>query len=159
MRKFLVVAGIGVISAYAFLGAMVMNNWAPTAASGLPLPATISAISEGGESYSTIPGVIFAAAGMSLAVLWGYRNLSASAKLSGWGSLATWAGIMALGAPAYFVASIWNMMSVGDVFFDWDSAAAFNFEQPLYITSGVAVLITIVAILARPSRRYRPQAA
>lgn len=153
MRRTWTLVGVGGIMAYSLAGAMLMNDWALTAATGLSLTETITQLAKAGEPYSPIPGVIFAVIGLFLAAIWAYWRLSKSIKLPRWDSLTSWAGIIAFGAPAYFFASFANMNSVGDAFYNWDYEAAYMLELPLYISSGAAVLIAAVTLLTRRVQR------
>ena len=134
-----------------------MNDWAVTAASGLPLEATIRSMHEANQPYSQASGIIFAALGGALAICWGILVLLPRLKISVWAALLLWSGIIMLGAPAYFFASFSNMNSVGDTFFAWNASAAFSLEAPLYLASGVAVLIavgtTVKIVVDRTSRK------
>ena len=60
--------------------------------------------------------------------------------------MSLWAGIVALGAPAYFFTSFANLNSVGDTYFDWNAEAAFALEAPLYLASGIAFLIAMAML-------------
>lgn len=147
MRTVLTLLGIAAIMAYSVVGAFLMNDWAVVAASGLPLDITIAEMAAANQPYSVIPGIIFAAIGGTLALAWGAMILHPRANLPGWASVTIWAGIVALGAPAYFFASFSNLNSVGDTFYDWDAEAAFALEAPLYVSSGVAALIAVTTLL------------
>lgn len=154
MRTAGVLLGAASIVAYAVFGALLMNDWAVTAASGLPLDDTIAAMSAADQPYSTTPGVVFAAIGCTLALVWAVVTLILKIRFSGWIPVAAWAGILAFGALAFFFASFANMNSVGDTFFEWNAAAAFTLEAPLYVASGVAAIIAVIAtVFAVVSRK------
>lgn len=162
MRILLVVLGAAAIVAYAVLGAMLMNNWVIVAASGLPFDDAIAEMRAADESFSPVPGFVFAAMGLLLTLAWATLALSRRVALSTWLTLAIWAGILAFGAPAYFIGSFGNLMSVGDTFFEWYPDAAFVLEAPFYATSGVAAVIAITAVvvdIARVIRRGRAPVA
>ncbi|MEZ5160812.1 MAG: hypothetical protein R2709_08810 [Marmoricola sp.] len=128
MRKLAVTLGAGVILAYAALGALLMSRWELEAASGLPIKDTVAAMAADEQSYSVIPGVVFAVIGGLLAIAW-LRIPRLAGSLVG--SAALWAAINTRsGAPAYFFASFGNMNSVGDTFYDWDSQAALLWCRP-----------------------------
>ncbi|MFN8106880.1 MAG: hypothetical protein U0R21_03730 [Nocardioidaceae bacterium] len=135
------------ILAYAVLGAILMTKWELEAASGLPIKDTVAALAAADQEYSVIPGVVFASFGALFALAWAVATLISTSLISGWFSAALWAAIVALGAPAYFFASFANMNSVGDTFYDWDSQAAFALVSPLYLLSGVAALLAVVALV------------
>lgn len=146
MRILLTLLGIVAIVAYSVLGAFLMNDWAVVAASGMPLDTTIADMKAADQQYSTIPGLVFAALGILIALVWGAITMWCRAILPGWASLALWAGILAFGAPAYFFTSFANLNSVGDTYADWNSGAAFTLEVPLYAISGFAFLIAVGAL-------------
>lgn len=150
MRTLLSVLGVSAIVSYAVLGAMLMNDWAVVAASGAPLGTTIADMDAAGQPYSIVPGIGFAAAGVLLALAWGAMTVRPNStrpggRMSSRASTALWGGILALGAPAYFFASFGNLNSVGDTYVDWNSEAAFALEAPLYVVSGIAFLVAVVA--------------
>lgn len=147
MRLLLTVLGVAAILAYAICGALLMNDWAVAAASGEPLRETIAAMDAAGQTYSVVPGIAFAVVGGVLAVAWAVVTLRAS--LPGWASFAIWAGILAVGAIAYFFASFGNMNSVGDTYFEWHADAAFALQAPLYLVSAAAAITAPTAVLVR----------
>lgn len=147
-----VLLGAGVIVAYAIVGALLMNDWAVVAASGLPLDATIRAMAEAGESYSSVPGLVFAGAGLLLAVLWGVVT-ARTAVGAPWAATTLGAAILVGGAPAYFYASFYNLNSVGDTFVDWNADAAWAIEAPLYWTSAAALIVGAAALVGSRLRR------
>ena len=147
MRILLTLLGIVAIIVYALFGAALMNDWAVVAASGMPLETTIADMHAAGQSYSTIPGFVFAALGLLLGLLWGVTTLFRRTALPNWAAVSLWAGIIALGAPAYFFLSFGNLNSVGDTYFDWNSEAAFALEVPLYIASGLAFLVVVAMMV------------
>lgn len=142
----LTVGGALLIVSYAVVGALVMNIWAVVAASGLPLPDTISAMSAANQPYTTIAGILFATLGIVLAVAWATVRFS-RAQVPGWASLASWSVILAAGAVAYFFASFANLNSVGDTFMEWNAAAAWQWERPLYVISGLALIVAVTAFV------------
>jgi hypothetical protein len=156
LRKLAVTLGAGVILAYAALGALLMSRWELEAASGLPIKDTVAAMAADEQSYSVIPGVVFAVTGGLLAIVWAVTTHTAAGRVSGWLSAALWAAIVALGAPAYFFTSFGNMNSVGDTFYDWDSQAAFALVSPLYVISGVAAVVAVFALAMSLRQRIRP---
>lgn len=139
-----------------------MNDWAVVAASEMPLETTIADMHAAGQNYSTIPGFVFAALGLLLGLLWGVTTLFRRTTLPNWAAVSLWAGIITLGAPAYFFMSFSNLNSVGDTYFDWNSEAAFALVAPLYIASGLAFLVVValmmvtVAIKATARKRALP---
>lgn len=160
MRTPLTLLGIIIIVAYSVLGALLMNDWTVVAASGMPLETTIADMKEANQQYSTVPGLFFATLGILCALVWGATTLWSRAVLPTSASLSLWAGILALGAPAYFFVSFANLNSVGDTYVDWNSGAAFTLELPLYATSGFAFLIAMGALsvlLAKAVARKLPQ--
>lgn len=150
MRVLLTLLGIVAIIVYSLLGATLMNDWALVAASERPLETTIADMDAARQNYSTIPGFAFAAMGILLALTWGGTTLLSRNSLPIWAAVSLWAGIVALGAPAYFFTSFANLNSVGDTYFDWNAEAAFALEAPLYLASGIAFLIAL-AMLAVPT--------
>lgn len=148
MRPPLVTLGVAAILAYSVLGALVMNRWAVVAASGVPLEATITAMTAAQQQYSTVPGIVFASVGAVLALTWGVVTLLPRIHLPAWAAISTWGTILALGAPVYFFASFGNLNSVGDTFYDWNSEAAFALASPFYIVSGLSELVALTALLA-----------
>ena len=155
-RNLAVTLGAAVILAYAVLGALLMTRWELEAATGLPIKDTVAAMAADEQSYSVIPGVVFAVTGGLLAIVWAVTTHTAAGRVSGWLSAALWAAIVALGAPAYFFASFGNMNSVGDTFYDWDSQAAFALVSPLYVISGVAAVVAVFALAMSLRQRIRP---
>lgn len=147
MRAAITLVGLAVVSAYAILGALLMNRWAIVAASGVPLDATIAAMDAAGQPFTPAPGFIFAALGLLLALAAAALTLHPRSNMPHWASIAVWAGILALGAPAYFFSAFANLNSVGDTFYDWNAAAAWALEAPLYLSSGIAFLIAGAALV------------
>lgn len=163
MRIPFVVLGTAAIIVYSVLGAFLMNKWAVVAASGLSLDATIAELSAAGQPHDRAGGIVFASAGIILGLGWGVLVLRSRGALPTWATLSTWAGIVAMGAPAYFFGAFANLNSVGDVFYDWDREAAFAREALLYIASGCAAVLavstlTMAAIMA-VTRASRPPAS
>lgn len=152
MRVLLTLLGIVAIIVYSLLGATLMNDWAVVAASEMPLETTIADMDAAGQGYSTIPGFTFAAMGILLALTWGGTTLLRRTSLPIWATVSLWAGIIALGAPAYFFTSFANLNSVGDTYVDWNAEEAFALEAPLYLASVIAFLIA-VAMLTVPMIR------
>ncbi|GAA1791257.1 hypothetical protein [Leucobacter iarius] len=142
-RVLVIIAGALAVSGYAILGAASMNDWEMTAASHLPLDQTVAHMRAAEQPVSAIPGLLFAATGISLAVAW--ASLLLAKRLSIFASIVGWAAIIAFGAPAYFWFSFGNMMSVGDTFPDWDSEAAIAIADRFYLASGIALAVGIVA--------------
>ncbi len=124
-----------------------MNDWAVVAASEMPLETTIADMHAAGQNYSTIPGFVFAALGLLLGLLWGVTTLFRRTALPNWAAVSLWAGIITLGAPAYFFMSFGNLNSVGDTYFDWNSEAAFVLVAPLYMASGLAFLVVVALMM------------
>lgn len=148
--------GILAIILFGLWGAVLMSNWAIVAASRIPLSATIDAMGRENQPYSVLPGVLFGAAGATLALAWGRLMWAAHLKVPAWAGLALWSAIIALGGPAYFFASFSNLNAVGDTFYDWDAEAAFAREAPLYLMSATAAVLmvsTIVVALIRGKSR------
>lgn len=139
--------GASLIIFYSVMGALLMNDWAVAAASGLSIEATVAEMTAANQTYSVIPGIVFASIGGVLAATWMAMALSPRLNLSGWGKLSLWAAIITLGAPAFFFASFGNMNSVGDTFYDWNAEAAFALEMPLYLASGIALIVSISACI------------
>ncbi|WP_343317381.1 hypothetical protein AAFM46_08350 [Arthrobacter sp. TMP15] len=136
-----------------------MNDWAVVAASEMPLETTIADLHAAGQNYSTIPGFVFAALGSLLGLLWGVTTLSRRTVLPNWAAVSLWAGIITLGAPAYFFLSFANLNSVGDTYFDWNSEAAFALETGLYMASGLAflaVFATMMTVVIKATARTKP---
>ncbi len=153
MRLWMTVLGVLGILAYAVVGALLMTRWAVVAASGMPLAETIAAMQAANQPYSVVPGVVFAVVGALLAIAWAFVTVRGRDAMSGWVALTLWGGTVALGAPAFFFASFGNMNSVGDTFYDWDAAAAFALEAPLYASSAIAALLAVAALLIAAIRR------
>ncbi len=147
MRLLLVLFGTLTIIAYAGFGAILMNNWAVTAASGFPLEPTMTDMAAAGEPYSAIPGYFYFTIGVLLAITWASLALKRSAPLAGSAALAIWAGVLTPAAPAYFMFSTRNLMSVGDTYWEWNGEAAFALSQPLNIISVIAAVVTVVALV------------
>jgi len=158
MRIVYTLFGAVLIGGYAVVGAFLMNGWVVAAASGVSLDQAITAMSEADQPYSIFGGLVFAALGVLLALGWALLALLPRVGLPVWASLALWAGILALGAPAYFFLSFGNMNSVGDTFSGWNAAAAFALEKPLYLISGAALLLCLGA-LAAPLLRHETRRA
>lgn len=162
-RAPLVLLGIAGLFAYAILGALIMNDRAVAAASGLPLEQAVAAMDAAGQPYGVWAGIGFAAIGILLALGWAALALLARERQPGWAVLLLFGSILAAGAPAYFFASFGNLNSVGDTFVGWDADAAFALELPLYIASAIgagAVLVAVVLGLVggAPSGRRRASA-
>jgi hypothetical protein len=148
MRKLLAISGFAIIAAYAVYGALLANNWAVEAASGIPLDETIVAMSAAGQGYSSRGGWVFACAGIILAISWLLVTLTPKFQLPGWVAAGLWGLIVALGAPTYFFTAFGNINSVGDTFEDWNAGAAFALEAPLYTASILAgVLLAAMAAI------------
>lgn len=143
MLVLLTLLGIVAIIVYSLLGATLMNDWALVAASETQLETTIADMDAAGQTYTAIPGFAFAAMGILLALTWGAATLFIRTSVPNWATVWVWAGIVTLGAPAYFFASFANLNSVGDTYFDWNAEAAFAFEAPLYMASGIAFLVVV----------------
>lgn len=148
LRPLLTALGGLALLGYALFGALLMNDWAVAAASGLPLPETIAAMRAAGQPYSALAGVGFAALGALLTAAWAWLVLSPRAALPGWAALSLWAGLLALGAPAFFFGAFGNLNSVGDTFADWHADAAWALEAPLYLASGAGLLLAVGTPLA-----------
>lgn len=146
MRILLTLLGIVAIVIYSVLGAILMNDWAVVAASGVPLGATVAAMDAADQAYSAIPGMVFAVLGILLALAWGVTTMLRRTALPKWATVSLWAGILTLGAPAYFFTSFANLNSVGDTYVDWNSEAASALEAPLYMASGIAFLIAMATL-------------
>lgn len=156
MRIAFTALGSVLIVVYAILGAMLMNAWSVAASSGLPLDTTIAEMRAAGQPYSPVPGFVFAGLGVLLAFAWAALTLHPRVRLTAWGSLVVWGGVVALGAPAYFLASFGNMNSVGDAFLEGNADAAFALERPLYLASWGAFVLAVgalVALIASAARR------
>ncbi|MGH3653748.1 hypothetical protein [Glutamicibacter sp.] len=163
MRKLLVIFGFAIIAAYAAYGALLMNNWAVVAASGVPLDETIAEMAAMDQDYDLLGGWVFAAIGIALAASWLVPVVSRGRKLPAWATVGGWSLIIALGAPGYFFASFANMNSVGDTFADWNAGASAALAAPLYITSILAFAMLaatgalgVRAAFTRPPRPLRP---
>jgi len=159
MRKVLVVTGFAMIVAYAAYGALLMNNWAVVAASGISLDETIMAMSAKGQDFSSLGGWVFTSIGIALAISWLVVALSARLRVPIAAIIGSWSLIIALGAPAFFFTSFANMNSVGDTFEQWNADAAFTLEVPLYVASLIALALffatgclMIWAAITRPGR-------
>ncbi|MFJ6418360.1 hypothetical protein [Paeniglutamicibacter sp. NPDC091659] len=147
MRILLTLLGIVAIVSYSVLGAILMNDWAVVAASGVPLDTTIADMDSADQPYSAIPGFVFAALGILLALAWGVTTMLRRTALPNWATGSLWVGILTLGAPAYFFTSFGNMNSVGDTYADWNSEAASVLEAPLYMVSGIAFLVAVAILV------------
>ncbi|WP_422216939.1 hypothetical protein [Glutamicibacter protophormiae] len=71
----MILSGVIAICLYSIFGAVLMNDWAVTAASELPLAATINEMQKAEQNYSRNGGILFAALGMLLALGWGFLTL------------------------------------------------------------------------------------
>lgn len=147
MRILLTLLGIVAIIVYSVIGATLMNDWAVIAASEMPLETTIADMDTAGQTYTTIPGFVFAVMGILLSLVWGVTTLFRRSAIPNWAAVSLWAGIVTLGAPAYFFTSFSNLNSVGDTYFDWNAEAAFALEAPLYIVSGLAFLVVVAMMV------------
>ncbi len=155
MRSTLTALGLFAITAYAAVGALLMNDWAVAAASGVPIDTAIADMAAAGQPFSAVPGYVFAIVGVALALVWAALVLLPRFALPGWAAVSIWAWIVALGAPAYFFASFGNMNSVGDTYFDWNAAAAWALEAPLYAVSAIALVVAIGAIIVAVVRSVK----
>jgi Na+-transporting methylmalonyl-CoA/oxaloacetate decarboxylase gamma subunit len=159
MRTILTLLGTFAVIVYSLLGATLMNDWAVVAASTRPLEMTIAAMDAAGQNYTTIPGIVFAGLGILLALAWGVMTIVRRTVLSNWAAVSLWAGIVALGAPAYFYLSFDNLNSVGDTYLDWNSKAEVAAEAPLYMASGVAFIVLfamVVFAMSKATAREKP---
>lgn len=147
MRILFTLLGMVAIIVYSLLGATLMNDWAVIAASEMPLETTIADMDAAGQTYTTIPGFVFAVMGILLALAWGVTTLFCRSALPNWAAVSLWAVIVTLGAPAYFFTSFANLNSVGDTYFDWNAEAAFALEIPLYMLSGLAFLVVVAMMV------------
>lgn len=154
----LTLLGATAIVAYAIYGLLLVNDWAVSAASGLPLAETIAEMDAAGQPYSAAAGFVFAGLGILLAVGWAVMAWIPRRRARG-ESLVTWAGVIALGAPAYFFASFGNLNSVGDTFPEWDAAAAFSLVAPLYAVSAVAFVVAVMTPILIATHRRAPVAS
>ena len=147
--------GAALTGAYSVYGALLMNRWAITAASGRSFEATVHAAAEHGEGLSSAPGWIFGITGVVLALTWSIltwrRPAIPDPVVAG-----VWGLILAFGAPPYFFLSFGNLNTVGDVFASWSPDAALVLELPLYAVSTIALVTAMVVVIrhiaARPSR-------
>ncbi|MGL3807239.1 hypothetical protein ACSYDW_14185 [Paeniglutamicibacter sp. R2-26] len=161
MRTLLTLMGIAAIVTYSVLGMMLMNDWAVVAASGFPLDRTIADMEARGELYTAIPGFGFAASGIALALVWGLVTIFRPLAMPVWATVLLWAGILALGAPAYFFTAFSNLNSVGDTYYEWNAEAAFALESPLYGASMIAFVVALgsaAVALAMSAVRRKPSA-
>ncbi|MHA7175890.1 hypothetical protein ACX80D_04490 [Arthrobacter sp. Sr24] len=147
MRVLLTLLGIVAIIVYSFIGATLMNDWAVIAASEMPLETTIADMDAADQTYTTVPGFVFAVMGILLSLAWGVTTLFRRSATANWAAVSLWAGIVALGAPAYFFTSFTNLNSVGDTYLDWNAEAAFALEAPLYMVSGLAFLVVVAMMV------------
>lgn len=161
MRLILISCGAALVIAYAVIGALLMNNWAIVAASGVSLDNAIATMHAANEQYSLLPGLIFSTIGIVFALAWAAVALLPRAAMPTWAVVLLWASIIACGAPAYFFTSFGNMNSVGDAFYDWDAGAAFSLEAPLYVASLIATVVAVASIVIgviKSSSRKQPTA-
>lgn len=149
MRMTFTILGTLTILTYSVLGAMLLNDWAFAAASEESLKQAIATMDAAGESYSATPGYVFAAIGVLLTLTWATLNLHPRVRLPAWGSVSVWATVLAFGAPAYFLASFGNLMSVGDTYPDWNAEAAHALAAPLYLVSGAAAVLAVGSLIAK----------
>lgn len=158
MRVLLTVLGASAIVAYAITGALFANDAEVAAASGLPLDRTIADMAAAGQPYSPAPGIVFAVIGVLLAAAWAFATLLRRTRLAPADAVALWGGILALGAPAYFMTSFGNLMSVGDTYVRWNQEAAFALASRLYLVSGAALVVAVGAlvVIAVGAARRRP---
>ncbi len=108
-----------------------------------------------GQPYRTVPGYLFAAFGVLLALTWAALVLHPRIVLPDWGALTIWATILAFGAPAYFFGSFANMNNVGDTYYDWNREAVFALESPLYLISGAALILAVAVLVTTAVRAAR----
>lgn len=161
MRLLMLPCGFLLVVAYSVYGAIVMNDLAVAAASNVPLDTAVADMTAAGQGYSTIPGLVFAAAGCVLAVTWLILAVGPGREMPGWMLAAGWGAFMVMGAPAYFLASFGNLNSVGDTYVGWNAEAAWAWEKPIYLLSGLAGLLLLLALgwAAVNALRARPRLA
>ncbi len=147
MRILLTLVGVIAIVTYSIWGAVLMNDWAVAAAAEMPLDQAIREMDRANQVYSTAGGIVFAAIGVALALAWGVLTLLFRRRISPWAAASIWAGILALGAPAYFFGAFSNLNSVGDTFYNWNAEAAFALEAPLFLVGGVALLFSLASLI------------
>ena len=157
MKVFTVVAGAVIVVAYAVWGMLVMNHLGLVAGSGLPLDETLATMESAGERASMVFGYVFAALGVGLAGWWAASSLLKRER-GPIGVLAGWCAILVGGAAAYFYTSNYNLMSLGDTFFDWHQDPLADLQRPLNLTSGLALVVLAalgLGFLARGIARRR----
>jgi len=163
MRYVLVLSGAAIIIAYSLYGMFVINDFAVAAASGVHIETAIAELRAAGQTYSKLDGIGFAAIGILLAVAWSLLAIMGRKNYRGHTLLLFWAGILFLGAPAYFFAAFGNLNSVGDTFYGWYPEAAFEYEWPMYLASALALLpaagAVIAALLHKRGSQIPPAAA
>ncbi|ALO68682.1 hypothetical protein AS189_18540 [Arthrobacter alpinus] len=118
----------------------------------LMLRTAIAAMDAAGQNYTPRPGIVFAALGILLALAWGVTTIVRRTVLSHWAAVSLWAGIITLGAPAYFFMSFANVNSVGDTYSDGNSEEAFAVEAPLYMVSVAAFLVVVAMVVFAMSK-------
>lgn len=148
MRKLWIFSGVLFIVVYSVYGMLVINDFAVVAASSFPLEAAISQMEAAGQPHSNVGGYLFAGFGILLALVWSLLVGQGESDFSPFASIVAWAGILFLGAPAFFFTAFGNLNAVGDTFYDWNPDAAFAYEWPLYLASGLAVLIILGSVFA-----------
>ena len=156
MKVFTVVAGAVVVVAYAVWAMAVINNLGLVAGSGLPLEATLTAMDEAGETASMIQGYALVAIAAAASGYWAVDSLRR--RRGAVTVLVGWCVALVLGAPLLFFSGFWNLNSLGDTFYDWNMEAVAALERPLYLTSGLALVVLAalgLGFLARGIARRR----
>jgi hypothetical protein len=154
MKVFTVVAGACAVVAYAVWGMLVINNLGLVAGSGLPLEETLSAMVEAREPASMVQGYVLVVVGIAAATYWAIDSIR-DARRGALVVLTGWCAALVLGAPFLFFSGFWNLNSLGDTFFDWDMEAVAALERPLYLTSGLALVVLVALGVWQLVRRAR----
>ncbi|MDF1487043.1 hypothetical protein [Tessaracoccus caeni] len=150
MKRVVTAAEAAAVVAYALWGMVVVNDLGLVAGSGMSLDEAILAMDASGQPVSMIPGRLFLVAGIALAAAW---TIIAPRRLDLGACEVTlgWCVALTLGAPAYFAASFWNLMSLADTFYDGNMDAVVALGRPLYVVSTTALTGAIALAVLRPA--------
>lgn len=152
VKVFAVLAGALVVVAYAVWGMVVINNLGLVAGSGLPLDETLAAMELAEQPASMIPGYVFLIVGLATAAFWALNSLL-SRRRSSTQVVVGWCVALTLGAPFLFSSGFWNLNSLGDTFYDWHMEAVAALERPLYLVSGLSLIVLVLLGVWRFLRR------
>ncbi|UNK71235.1 hypothetical protein [Microbacterium sp. H1-D42] len=148
--------GVAVVTAYAALAAVQILVLNPLAAvPGAQLGAIYAEMAAAGETMPVVQTLVFLALGVVIAVV--VAVLSIRSRLDALVTALLFCIVLALGVPAYFVASFGPGMNLADTF-AISGADGSPWAAPLYIVSLLASG-AIVGLAVRLARRPSPAAA